>query len=88
MRAKTGAVRPSTFRVSDAPFNLGAAVGVLAASAKPGVYLCMNGRVLDVCTGVARAESTGLFYAKPPARAGPGGGDQAEGRRRVGNEPR
>ncbi len=58
--------------MSDAPFNLGAAVGVLAAIVKPGVFICMNGRVLDVCKGVARDESSGLFYAKP-ARAGLGG---------------
>jgi hypothetical protein len=42
---------------------------VLAAIAKPGVFICMNGRALDVCIGVARDESSGLFCAKP-ARAG------------------
>ena len=42
----TGAMQPARFRDSDAVFNIGAAIGAVS-SLPPGVYLAMNGRVLD-----------------------------------------
>lgn len=42
----TGAMQPARFRVSDAVFNVGFALGVLHC-AEPGVYLAMNGQVFD-----------------------------------------
>lgn len=39
----TGSMMPARFRVTDAVFNIGCAVGVLQ-SKPPGVYLAMNGR--------------------------------------------
>jgi L-asparaginase len=45
----TGAMRPADFRRTDAEFNLGAAV--TAAQILPaGIYLVMNGQVLDPAT--------------------------------------
>lgn len=42
----TGSMTPARFRVTDAVFNIGCAVGVLQS--KPcGVYLAMNGRAFD-----------------------------------------
>jgi L-asparaginase len=40
----TGSMLPARFRASDAPFNLGCAVGALQ-SLPSGVYIAMNGRV-------------------------------------------
>ena len=40
----TGSMTPAQFRVSDAEFNIGCAVGALQ-SQSPGVYIAMNGRV-------------------------------------------
>lgn len=40
----TGALAPAGFRVTDAVFNLGLALGALQ-SLPPGVYLAMNGRI-------------------------------------------
>ncbi|MCR9199698.1 MAG: asparaginase domain-containing protein [Planctomycetaceae bacterium] len=42
----TGSMIPARFRVTDAVFNIGCAVGVLQ-SKPPGVYLAMNGRAFD-----------------------------------------
>lgn len=42
----TGSMQPARFRVSDAEFNLGAAV-VAVQILPPGVYVAMNGRVFD-----------------------------------------
>ena len=42
----TGAMQPARFRDSDAAFNLGGAVA-LAQTLPPGVYIFMNGRVLN-----------------------------------------
>lgn len=42
----TGAMQPARFRVTDAVFNIGFALGVLNAL-PPGVYLAMNGQVFD-----------------------------------------
>ena len=42
----TGSMAPARFRVSDAEFNIGCAVGALL-SKSPGVYIAMNGIVFD-----------------------------------------
>ena len=42
----TGALAPARFRITDAVFNLGLALGAVQ-SKPPGVYLAMNGRVFD-----------------------------------------
>jgi L-asparaginase len=40
----TGSMTPAQFRMSDAEFNIGCAIGALNTQA-PGVYIAMNGRV-------------------------------------------
>ena len=42
----TGSMTPARFRVTDAVFNIGCAVGVLQ-SKPPGVYIAMNGRAFE-----------------------------------------
>lgn len=42
----TGALAPARFRVTDAVFNLGLALGALQACG-PGVWLAMNGRLFE-----------------------------------------
>jgi len=42
----TGSMQPARFRVTDAVFNIGTAVGAVQSLA-PGVYIVMNGRVFD-----------------------------------------
>ena len=42
----TGSMQPARFRVTDAVFNIGLAIGAVQ-SLPPGVYIAMNGRVLD-----------------------------------------
>lgn len=42
----TGSMQPARFRVTDAVFNLGTAIGAVQ-SLPPGVYLAMNGRLFD-----------------------------------------
>ena len=42
----TGAMQPAAFKDSDAPFNIGFALGCLR-TLPPGVYLAMNGRIFD-----------------------------------------
>uniref|UniRef100_A0A7C4ELZ0 Asparaginase n=1 Tax=Fundidesulfovibrio putealis TaxID=270496 RepID=A0A7C4ELZ0_9BACT len=42
----TGALSPARFKGSDAPFNVGCAVGAVQ-SLPPGVYIAMNGRVFN-----------------------------------------
>lgn len=42
----TGSMKPAHFRNTDAGFNIGCAVGAVQVLS-PGVYLAMNGRVLD-----------------------------------------
>jgi L-asparaginase len=42
----TGSMQPARFRNTDAGFNIGVAIGAVQ-SLPPGVYLAMNGRVLD-----------------------------------------
>jgi L-asparaginase len=42
----TGSMQPARFRVTDAGFNIGAAIGAVQ-SLPAGVYIVMNGRVFD-----------------------------------------
>jgi L-asparaginase len=42
----TGSMQPARFRVTDAVFNIGTAIGAVQSLA-PGVYIAMNGRVFD-----------------------------------------
>lgn len=42
----TGSMQPARFRNTDAVFNLGAAIAAVQ-TLPPGVYLAMNGRILD-----------------------------------------
>jgi L-asparaginase len=42
----TGSLQPARFRVTDAVFNIGTAIGAVQ-SRPPGVYIAMNGRVFD-----------------------------------------
>ena len=42
----TGSMQPARFRVTDAGFNIGSAIGAVQ-SLPHGVYVVMNGRVFD-----------------------------------------
>jgi L-asparaginase len=42
----TGSLQPARFRVTDAVFNIGAAIGAVQ-SLPAGVYIAMNGRIFD-----------------------------------------
>ena len=42
----TGSMQPACFKVTDAAFNIGNAIGA-ALSLPPGVYIAMNGRIFD-----------------------------------------
>lgn len=41
--AFTGALKPESFKNSDAEFNLGAAIGSIQSLSETGVYIAMNG---------------------------------------------
>ena len=42
----TGSMQPARFRLTDAVFNIGTAIGAVQSLA-PGAYLAMNGRIFD-----------------------------------------
>jgi L-asparaginase len=42
----TGSMQPARFRATDAVFNIGAAIAAVQCLS-PGVYIAMNGRILD-----------------------------------------
>jgi L-asparaginase len=42
----TGSMQPARFKVTDAAFNIGTAIGAVQCL-PPGVYLAMNGRIFD-----------------------------------------
>lgn len=42
----TGALKPESFKNSDADFNLGTAIGAVQSLKETGVYIAMNGRIL------------------------------------------
>ncbi|WP_051688014.1 MULTISPECIES: asparaginase [Micrococcales] len=58
----TGAMQPSCMRLTDAPFNLGAAVAS-AQLLEPGVYISMSGRIFEAGS-VAKDRSRGVFVSK------------------------
>ena len=55
----TGSMVPVRFRVTDAVFNIGCAVGALQ-SKPPGVYIAMNGQVFDA-TNVRKNQAAQRF---------------------------
>jgi L-asparaginase len=55
----TGSMLPARFRASDAPFNMGCAIGALQ-SKPPGVYIAMNGRVFKA-NEVKKNRDKGVF---------------------------
>ncbi len=55
----TGAVKPEKFTDSDAPINVGVAIGAINVL-KEGIYIAMNGRVL-MWDRVKRDSETGQF---------------------------
>jgi L-asparaginase len=55
----TGALAPARFRVTDAVFNLGLALGAVQ-SKEPGVYIAMNGTVFTA-GGVRKNREAGKF---------------------------
>jgi len=55
----TGAMAPARFRITDAIFNVGAAV-VALQSLTEGVYLAMNGRIFEAGT-VRKNRDAGRF---------------------------
>ena len=55
----TGAIKPQKIIDSDADFNIGCSVGALNLL-NPGVYICMNGRIIE-CHLCHRNLDTGLF---------------------------
>lgn len=57
----TGAMQPSRMRITDAPFNLGFAIGALMSLPK-GVYVAMSGQILDPRTARKNREA-GRFEA-------------------------
>lgn len=60
----TGALAPSRFRITDAVFNVGTALGA-AQSKPPGVYIAMNGRIFDAAN-VRKNRSAGRFEQIDP----------------------
>ncbi len=63
----TGAMRPERFVDSDAPFNVGTAIGAINVI-NEGVYVAMNGRIY-AWNNVTRDERTGRFVENQSARA-------------------
>ena len=57
----TGAMAPSRFRITDAIFNVGTAIGALQSAAE-GVYLAMNGRIFKAGE-VRKNREAGKFEA-------------------------
>lgn len=58
----TGAMQPARMRQSDAPFNLGLAIGALQCLGE-GVYIAMNGRVFEAGS-VQKNRAEGRFEAR------------------------
>jgi L-asparaginase len=56
----TGAMRPERFKDSDAPLNLGCAIGGVN-TLKKGVYVCMNG-IIKPFDKIERDLETGMFF--------------------------
>jgi L-asparaginase len=60
----TGSMQPARFRNTDAVFNLGTAIAAVQ-TLPPGVYLAMNGRVLDP-ERTRKDREKGRFEEEPP----------------------
>jgi len=60
----TGAMTPARFKGSDAPFNVGCAVGAVQ-SLPPGVYIAMSGRIFK-SGNVRKNRAAGLFEEVAP----------------------
>ena len=58
----TGAMQPARMRASDAPFNLGLALGALQCL-PPGVYIAMNGQIFHAGQ-VRKNRDAGRFEAR------------------------
>jgi L-asparaginase len=65
----TGSLQPARFHNTDAVFNIGCAIGAVQ-SLPAGVYLAMNGRVLDP-TRARKNRDRACFEDKPPKRSRP-----------------
>lgn len=65
----TGALAPARFRVTDAVFNLGLALGAVQ-SKPPGVYIAMNGEVFNA-GGVWKNRGAGRFEPLPRPETSP-----------------
>ncbi len=61
----TGALTPARFKRSDAPFNVGCAIGAMQAL-RPGVYIAMNGRVFPA-DKVMKNREAGRFEELTPS---------------------
>jgi L-asparaginase len=59
----TGSMQPARFKVTDAVFNIGTAVGAVQ-SLPPGVYIAMNGRIFDAAR--ARKNVSGHCFEEIP----------------------
>jgi L-asparaginase len=59
----TGSMQPARFKVTDAVFNIGAAVGAVQ-SLPPGVYIAMNGRIFAAAR--ARKNVSGNCFEELP----------------------
>ncbi|SHI71445.1 L-asparaginase [Rubritalea squalenifaciens DSM 18772] len=55
----TGALAPARFKITDAVFNVGTAIGA-AQSKPPGVYIAMNGQIFEAGT-VRKNREAGKF---------------------------
>ncbi|APZ43406.1 asparaginase domain-containing protein [Acidihalobacter ferrooxydans] len=62
----TGAMQPARFRISDAAFNVGLALGALQTLGE-GVYIAMSGRVFPAGS-VRKNRAAGRFEQQPDAR--------------------
>ena len=60
----TGALAPANFRVTDAVFNLGLALGAVQAL-PPGVFIAMNGNIFPAAE-VWKNRELGRFESRPP----------------------
>lgn len=63
----TGAMAPARFRVTDAVFNIGSAVGALQSLGE-GVYLAMNGRIFEAGK-VRKNREAGRFEVSDEGRS-------------------
>lgn len=63
----TGSMQPARFKVTDAMFNVGAAIGAVQ-SLPPGVYLAMNGQIFDPARSRKNVEQRCFEETEPMPR--------------------